>query len=233
MPAAAAFPDRIGHVWTGAPAVGAVYRDMVVDSAPETCAFAVVSTRADFNALETEWNDLFWRAGRGAQIFQTFNWNWHWCNHYLAASADAPAPSLAIVTGRRNGRLVMVWPLVSERVAGLSQLAWMGDPVSQYGDVLVEPEAVPLLGEAWCFIARQLKPDLVRLRKVRDDAVIARLLGDLNAFPAERRESGATRRARGATAVGSPAVCRSWARWRSSAAGKGPSRARARSPPSN
>ena len=189
MPAAAAFPDRIGHVWTGAPAVGAVYRDMVVDSAPETCAFAVVSTRADFNALETEWNDLFWRAGRGAQIFQTFNWNWHWCNHYLAASADAPAPSLAIVTGRRDGRLVMVWPLVSERVAGLSQLAWMGDPVSQYGDVLVEPEAVPLLGEAWCFIARQLKPDLVRLRKVRDDAVIARLLGDLNAFPAERREA--------------------------------------------
>ena len=120
MPAAAAFPDRIGHAWTGAPAGGAVYRDTVVDSAPEACAFALVSARADFNALETEWNDLFWRAGRGAQIFQTFNWNWHWCNHYLAASADAPAPSLAIVTGRRNGRLVMVWPLVSEREAGLS-----------------------------------------------------------------------------------------------------------------
>ena len=32
----------------------------------------------------------------------------------------------------------MVWPLVEERVAGLRQLAWMGEPVSQYGDVLVE-----------------------------------------------------------------------------------------------
>jgi CelD/BcsL family acetyltransferase involved in cellulose biosynthesis len=99
------------------------------------------------------------------------------------------APSLAIVTGRRDGRLVMVWPLTTERVAGLSQLAWMGDPVSQYGDILVEPEAAPLLGEAWSFIAHELKPDLVRLRKVRDDATIAQFLGDLSALPAERLQA--------------------------------------------
>src|SRR6478609_4610579 len=125
----AAFPDRIAHAWPSTPEVGVINQDA-----------------ADF---ETDWNDLFWRAGRGSQIFQTFNWNWHWSNHYLPSPSDEAAPSLAIVTGRRDGRLVMVWPLTTERVAGLSQLAWMGDPVSQYGDILVEPEAVPLLGEAW------------------------------------------------------------------------------------
>jgi CelD/BcsL family acetyltransferase involved in cellulose biosynthesis len=185
----AAFPDRIAHVWPSAPEVGAIILGSAdFEAAPEACAFALITDRASFDALETDWNDLFWRAGRGSQIFQTFNWNWHWSNHYLPSPSEA-APSLAIVTGRRDGRLVMVWPLTTERVAGLSQLAWMGDPVSQYGDILVEPEAVQLLGEAWSFIAHELKPDLVRLRKVRDDAAIAPFLGDLNAFPAERLQA--------------------------------------------
>ena len=127
-------------------------------------------------------------AGR-ARHFQTFNWNWHWCNHYLAAASGETGPSLAIVTGRRHGRLVMVWPLVSERVAGLTQIGWMGDPVSQYGDVLIEPDSLPFLANARTFVTRELKPALLRLRKVRDDAAIAALLGDLNAFPAERHKA--------------------------------------------
>src|SRR4029453_3887517 len=105
-------------------------------------AFALVSERSAFDALEPEWNDLFRRAGRDAQLFQTFNWNWHWANHYLdAASGERKRGALAIVTARRNGRLVMVWPLVAERVAGLRVLRWMGEPVSQYGAVL--PAAAP------------------------------------------------------------------------------------------
>ncbi len=188
MPAAAAFPDRIGHAFPGAPGGDSVYHDATaIGPAPEGCTFALITSRAGFNALENEWNDLFWRAGRGSQVFQTFNWSWHWCNHYLDAAADGP--SLAVLTGRRNGRLTMVWPLIAERAAGLSQLSWLGDPVGQYGDVLVEAEAAPLLGDAWAFLVRELKPDLVRLRKVRDDAAIAPLLGDLNAFPAERLQA--------------------------------------------
>ena len=54
---------------------------------PETVAagatISVVSERASFDALEPEWNDLFRRAGRDAQLFQSFNWSWHWANHYL------------------------------------------------------------------------------------------------------------------------------------------------------
>ncbi len=190
MPAAAALPDRIAHGCATAPERVPGYRDgPVAERVQETCTFALVTDRAGFDALEAEWNDLFWRAGTGAQVFQTFNWGWHWCNHFLTASAGEPAASLAIVTGRSNGRLVMVWPLAAERVAGLSQLGWLGDPVSQYGDVLFEPESSALLANAWSFIARELKPDLVRLRKVRDDAAIAPFLSDLNAFAAERLQA--------------------------------------------
>ncbi len=95
----------------------------------------VITDRADFDALEAEWNGLFARAGRSHQLFLSFNWLWHWCNHYLVPDRTT---RLSIVIARRDGRLVMVWPLVTERSRGLTMLSWMGDPVSQYGDVLID-----------------------------------------------------------------------------------------------
>lgn len=153
-----------------------------------SCKLSLVTDRAGFNALESEWNRLFERAGSSIHMFQSFNWNWHWCNHYLAAT-HGKGPTLAIVVGRRDGRVVMIWPLVTERVMGLKQLSWMGAPVSQYGDVLVENVAdrQQLLEDAWAFIARELKPDVVKLRKVREDASIATLLTAVGAVSTEHQ----------------------------------------------
>ena len=83
----------------------------------------------------------------------------------------------------------MVWPLVTARGAGLVQLSWMGEPVSQYGDVLVESssDAAALLRAAWAYIITSLKPDLVRLPHVRDDAAVAPLIAELGAFATQRR----------------------------------------------
>jgi CelD/BcsL family acetyltransferase involved in cellulose biosynthesis len=143
----------------------------------------VVRDRSGFDALEAEWNDLYRRAGRDTQLFQSFNWNWHWANHYLpSAPAARGGPSLAIVAVRRHGRLVMLWPLVAWRVGGLQVLQWMGEPASQYGDVLAEDlgdDGLDLMRQAWHFIATSLGADAVHLRKVRADAVIAPLLGEL------------------------------------------------------
>jgi CelD/BcsL family acetyltransferase involved in cellulose biosynthesis len=143
--------------------------------------FETISDRAGMDALEPEWNDLFRRAGRSDQLFQTFNWNWHWANHYLPAAGARGGPALAIVTVRRDGRLVMLWPLVLERAAGLKVLHWMGQPVSQYGDVLAEdlPDRLQLMRQAWRYIAARLGADAVSLRKVRADSTIAPLLAEL------------------------------------------------------
>lgn len=150
---------------------------------------AVVSTRSGFDALEADWNGLFERAGRSEQLFQAFNWNWHWANHFLKNGRSAA--SLAIVTGRLDGRLVMVWPLVMERAVGLRVLAWMGEPVSQYGDVLVEagPERMAMLRAAWGFILATLKPDLARLNKTRIDSAIAPLLAERGAISTQQLDA--------------------------------------------
>ncbi len=142
-------------------------------SAQEPVAFAYLRTRADFDALEADWNALFAEAGRSEHMFLTFNWLWHWANHYLSAQTE-----LAIVTGRRGGRLVVVWPLVIDRAVGLRQLAFMGAPVGQYGDVLVAamPDRDAVLQQSWDFVLQMAKPDLVRFAKVRSDATIAPLL---------------------------------------------------------
>jgi CelD/BcsL family acetyltransferase involved in cellulose biosynthesis len=145
---------------------------------------ALITDMTAFEALEAEWNALFDRAGRPTQVFQTFNWNWHWTRHYLGGMDGGIAGlKLSVVTGRRDGRLVMVWPLAGERVRGIRQIFWMGEPVSQYGDVLIDdsPDALELLRAGWTFLRKNAKGDIVRLRRVRSDAVIAPLMAELGA----------------------------------------------------
>ena len=145
-----------------------------------TLDFAVVATVAGLEAIAGDWNDLFDKAARPEHVFQAFGWVWHWTRHYLDPNGRR-GPKLAVVTGRRDGRLVLVMPLVVERRAGLRQLSWLGEPVSQYGDVLAAPEAsqVETLAEAWRFAVAQTSADLANLRRVRSDATVAPLLAHL------------------------------------------------------
>lgn len=150
----------------------------------------LVTDRSAFDALEVEWNALFERAGRSAQVFQSFNWNWHWANTYLdGAPGGIKGLKLSIVAGRRDGKLVMVWPLVSERVRGITQIFWMGEPVSQYGDVLIDniPDALECLRAGWQFLKAHARGDVVRLRRVRADAIIAPLLNEIGALASNKQ----------------------------------------------
>lgn len=141
---------------------------------------AMVETFADFEALAGDWNDLFAHSARPEHVFQSFGWCWHWARHYLGRPGRR-GPKLAIVTGRRDGRLVLVFPLVIERRAGLKQISWLGEPVSQYGDVIAAPEASQMdtLDEAWAFAVAHTDADLANLRKVREDATVAPLISRL------------------------------------------------------
>ena len=160
----------------------------IIAAEAEPCQYEFVTTRAGFDALAPEWDALFDRAGRGTQVFQTFNWNWHWCNHYLSSDSR---PSLAVVVGRQAGRMVMVWPLIATHVGGLLQLSWMGEPVTQYGDILIEnsPTSSTQLSDGWTRIVDRFKPDVVRLARVRDDAAIAPLMQKLRARVTEQQQA--------------------------------------------
>jgi CelD/BcsL family acetyltransferase involved in cellulose biosynthesis len=145
---------------------------------------------AGFAALEDEWKALHEASAEPHQVFQTFAWNRLWCRHFLPAD-DAPGPHLAIVTGRQAGRLVLVLPLVVERVAGLTQISWMGDPVTQYGDALATAEArsIGVMRAAWRFAVAATGADVANLRKVRADAVASAALDTLGGRIVARQEA--------------------------------------------
>ncbi len=145
---------------------------------------AFVTTREAFDALEADWNALYDSAGKPGNPFQSFNWCWHWANNFLGTQTR---DTFAIVTGRRNGKLTMIWPLVAQKSSGLTHLNWIGRPVSQYGDVLVD-SAKPLedLRAGWKFLKAHTKADTVELYKVRADAAIAPLLPEIGAIATHR-----------------------------------------------
>jgi CelD/BcsL family acetyltransferase involved in cellulose biosynthesis len=144
---------------------------------------AFITERSAFDALEHEWNGLFERSARSIHVFQSFNFCWHWANSFLAHEGGTTGPRLAILAGRQNGRLVMIWPLVSERAHGITQVYWMGEPVSQYGDVLIDRDCntSEILGAGWAFLRKTLSADVLRLRRVRADANIAPLMREMGA----------------------------------------------------
>lgn len=155
--------------------------------ARETHAALALSTISDPRALEalgTEWSALFEACGRPHQVFQTFEWLSIWASVYLDRRTR-----LAIVTGRRDGRLVLVWPLVVRRVVGIRILAGMGAPLSQYTDALVAPEIDAASLGAALDHAMSLAVDVVALRRVRDDAVLASLMRSRAGAPSHRQAS--------------------------------------------
>lgn len=146
---------------------------------------ALVDQVEAFLALREEWDALFARAALPHQVFQSHAVLRHWVVHYLDRQT-----SLSIVTARREGRLVMVWPLVRRRRLGIVTLRFMGIPIAQFGDVLVErdgDEAV-LLHKGWRAVA-SLGADIFEARKLRADSLLAGSGLLANAASAERVEA--------------------------------------------
>lgn len=139
---------------------------------------AVVETWDEFEALREDWESLSASAGKPAHVFQQHSWIWHWWRTFLD---DKQKP--AIVTGRRNGQLVLVVPLVVETQLGVRTASFMGDPVSQYSDVVCDPRQVSNeeVLQALQFAARIHGADLLFARRVREDGFLAKTLQDENA----------------------------------------------------
>ena len=137
-------------------------------------AIETIDTFDRFEELEDDWNKLFARNARPANVFQSFNWHWHWARNYLGENTK----SLRIVAAFSGDELVMLWPLVISKSMGVRQLTWMGAPVSQYGDILIDRkiEGHGMIEAVWSYISNKLKVDVIALEKVRSDAQVSAVL---------------------------------------------------------
>lgn len=130
---------------------------------------AVLRSLAELKVIAADWQALEAEAAPRRLAFQSLGWITAWAAHY---GEDC---SPVIVTARRGGRLVLVWPLMLAQKGPIALLHWLTEPFSQYGDALLAPrEDLTLLMDAALDTIRAARiADTIRLRHVRTDAAIA------------------------------------------------------------
>ncbi|MCH9807957.1 MAG: GNAT family N-acetyltransferase [Alphaproteobacteria bacterium] len=136
--------------------------------------FEVIGTVEEFDALRPEWDKLIAAVGNPNHVFLQHSWLSHWAHCFVSPDG----PQLQVVVARADGRVAAIWPLVREKQFGMRILTWMGLPVSQYCDVLVEdgPWREDFIKAGLHFIKRSLGGDLFIARMVREDGLVAKAL---------------------------------------------------------
>jgi CelD/BcsL family acetyltransferase involved in cellulose biosynthesis len=140
---------------------------------PASAHLTLVTSLAGLLAMESGWRALEQKPGACRTVFQCFDWVSTWCRTYCAGNN---CPDIHVIAGYDKNRLVFVWPLMLTRRAGLNVLCWLTEPFGQYGDVLCDQQSCAKLwvANALRFIRRFNGIDILRLRHVRDDSVIAK-----------------------------------------------------------
>jgi len=137
----------------------------------------------DLSGLEQGWNALAARCAYSRQGFQSFAWMQSWAARYADDGHE-----LKIVLGHRSGRLALIWPLGARKRFGITTLHFLGEPLNQYHDALVDDETPgeDLMVAALRYV-RSLPHDVLILRRVREDSLLAPALLAAGAR-VERRE---------------------------------------------
>ena len=65
--------------------------------------FSIIQTAKEFDQLKDDWNKLFEAHGTGTQLFQTYNWIWHWINQF-----EFSPRNMVILTGHIEDELVLI-----------------------------------------------------------------------------------------------------------------------------
>lgn len=107
-------------------------------SEPDTrCHVRVITTNAEFDALETEWNRVLDHAG--ATVFQTYEWQRTWWK-YFATSRDG----LNILLFQYENTIVGIAPLYKRHMSffgllGTVHVQCIGHGLSDYLDFIIQP----------------------------------------------------------------------------------------------
>ncbi|MBX3505727.1 MAG: GNAT family N-acetyltransferase [Parvibaculum sp.] len=121
------------------------------------------------HAIAPEWRALEAQQPDAGTVFQSCDLILAWERHFADARNE-----LRVVTVRRRGELVLVWPLAVETRPFGRIACWAGDPIGQYGDVIAAdgPAREEWIEAAFAEIGRQEDIGFLCLRGLRADSAI-------------------------------------------------------------
>ena len=136
-------------------------------------SYEIVSDAAAMLALRREWEDLCTRSP-GHYLGQTFDWarvSWE-------TTAEPRGRRLHCLVARYDGRVGLIWPLVTFRGRRHSVAHPLGSETSEYSAVLIETcaDAEQRVAAAWRVLRATCRCDLIELPNVRSDSVLGAML---------------------------------------------------------
>lgn len=136
---------------------------------------ATVTTHEDVLALADGWRSLE-RSSQGTAVFQAFDICLPWMMAYVFC--DEPSHQARIITIHDEADTLVALVPMAIRKRGLLQMAeWIGEPLIQYGDMLMDPAADKgVLRDVITSTIKSWSVDGMHLRNVRADSRIASVL---------------------------------------------------------
>ncbi len=139
--------------------------------------FNFIDTLTKFERPAEDWRRLHAEGAQRWNVFAGYEWHKTYLQHFLNGSERDNA-RLAIVVACDGRKVQFICPLVCQQLYGVKVLNWIGDPVSQYGDIIFggETEQAQLLQHALKFAVSKTGADIAVLRNVREDSAAGQTL---------------------------------------------------------
>ncbi|MFM0339741.1 GNAT family N-acetyltransferase [Paraburkholderia fungorum] len=139
----------------------------------DAIAFEVIHDIESFRALQPEWDDLWHRAN--GEYFQSFAY----CDSSLEAEKGTGVRhQLHVVVGRRQGRLVVLWPWQTFWRSCWKYATPLTPANRSPSDILVAPEhdVDEIVESAWRAAKKATRADVFELWRVRSDSPLLRCM---------------------------------------------------------
>lgn len=123
--------------------------------------------------IKSDWQTLESSVADGRAIFQTYNWCKIWTNCFV--EKHQTGWQIEILTAWEGDKLVLLCPFAVKKHGPVRIAHWLGEPMTQYGTVLIENgnNQTLLLEAMWHQITMSKQFDIARLNYVREDAAIS------------------------------------------------------------
>lgn len=133
---------------------------------------SIVTDSETFRSLREPWHAL-WERLEHPHLFFSFDWCWN----VWKLVAEPRRNALRLVTGTVDGRLVLIWPMMSDHRI----LRMLSSETLEYRDVIVERSVheAQWVDEAWEYIVAHVRSDAFIFQNLRSPSVLARKMASL------------------------------------------------------